>query len=118
MIKKLILTLVAITICVPVVAGDAEPKRLDGTFYLRGESITDPSPGEPQNTHMAFHLEGAAAHQLYDSMNVAAAPDQCLGSGTITKAIGEMQCMKSAKKYQCDFAIDIKSQKIVAGATC
>ena len=97
-----------------------QPKTIKGTYYIRGKTPIDPPADEPQDTHMLMRLRGQAAYELFNSMKVAASPDECLGNGAMTKRIGGMQCSKrsNGRDYSCDFSINIAEQKIDGGLVC
>ena len=96
----------------------AQAGTLTGTFTLQGETVIDPPPQEPRDTHMLIVLNGASAKSLYQSMKSKAAPDACAGNGTLAKTVGGMRCTKSGTRYECDFSIDIARQAIKAGQAC
>lgn len=117
--KKLFL--LALVVSVASINAFAEKaKPLNGSYYFHGESLIDPPQDEPRDTRINFDLTGNTARQLYEKMQVPATTDSCLSDEgkSFVKTIGEMTCIKTGKKYECYFSIDIKNQKIAAGIVC
>lgn len=103
---------------VPASAADYRP--LAGQYSIGGKTFYDPPEGEPKDTHIYFVLTGLAAKDLYGSMKVQAKRDECVGDGSLTKRVKEMQCTRSAdgKEHRCWFGVDVKSQRITNGVVC
>jgi len=81
--------------------------------------MIDPPEEEPKNTHAAFVVEGSAAQLLYDAIQTKPAVDECLDDGSVRKRAGNVSCVLSSEgKYECDFAIDLRTQKIEPGRAC
>jgi hypothetical protein len=101
-----------------VLAGDY--KSLSGKFAMGGKTLYDPPKGEPENTHIYFVLTGVAAKDLFKSMDVRAVRDLCIGDGSLTKRLKELQCTRGAdgKGHTCWFGVDIKNQRITDGTVC
>jgi hypothetical protein len=119
--NRLLLLVSLVAAALPLAAIAAEqPKPLSGSFYFRGKTPVDPPPSEARDTHMLINLEGMAARELYDKMKVRAIRDQCLDDGSLTKAVGDMQCTKLAgnKGYSCHFSINVPEQRIEVGLAC
>lgn len=93
---------------------------LQGSLQIRGATIVDPPAEEPKNTHAAFIIGGAAAKTLYDAIQAKPEADECLGDGSLRKRAGNLSCLRRADdgQYECDFAIDLGSQKIEPGRAC
>lgn len=100
--------------------GAQQYKKLTGEYRIAGQTVIDPPPHEPTDTHMYFALDGGAARDLYNAMHVAARADECGEPGALLKSIGAMQCTRAAngKTYQCGFAIDIAKQNISGASAC
>ncbi|MBA4341625.1 MAG: hypothetical protein C0423_05660 [Methylibium sp.] len=110
--------LVLFALLAPAIAADYKP--VAGEYSMGGKTFYDQPEGEPQDTHMYFVLTGAAAKDLFSSMKVPAKRDECVGDGSQTKRVKEMQCTRSAngKEHRCWFGIDVKSQRITNGVVC
>lgn len=103
-----------------VFAASGTVSRLQGSLKIRGASLVDAPAGEPTDTHASFAIEGPAAKALYGAIKGAAVEDECLGDGSLRKQAGSLSCIRSADgaKYECDFAIDLRTQKIEPGSVC
>jgi len=117
---KSLVAFAALLMSVSAYAQNDYPRDLTGQFEITGKSVTDPQPGELQNTHMRLTLTGFAAWQLYLNMNVEPRYDDCLDDGSWTKTIKETECTVSAdgRNYVCYFAINIQHQTIERGVVC
>jgi hypothetical protein len=93
---------------------------LRGTLEMRGATMVDPPPEERRDTHAAFVLEGDAARALYDALPVKPVEDACLDDGSLSKQLGNLRCVRLAHAggYECDFAIDLRTQTLAAGRAC
>ena len=114
-----VLALAALVASAPWAA--IEPaKRLTGTYAFGGRTLVDPPPSETKGTHLYIVLEGTAARDVYQKMNVRAVRDACLDDGSLSKRIGDMQCtaLAGAKGHTCAFSINLAEQKIEGGAVC
>ena len=102
------------------VAAAAPRQALRGSLQIRGATIVDAPKDEPKNTHAAFVIDGAAAKMLYDAIQGKPEEDECMGDGSLRKRAGNVSCLRRANdgKYECDFAIDLRSQKIEPGRVC
>jgi len=110
--------IIALLMTTPVSA--QQYKNLSGEYSIAGQTIIDPPPNEPTDTHLYFALTGNAARDLYNAMKATARADACGEPGGLLKSIGAMQCTRApgGKSYQCSFAIDIAKQRISGGSAC
>ncbi len=94
--------------------------ELTGQYDITGKTVIDPPHVEPRDTHFRVLLTGESARDLYNNMKVAPIEDICLGDGSLSKFIGNMQCTKLSGKeqYECRFSIDIENQVIAYGWAC
>ena len=101
-------------------AATASQSSLHGALQIRGATIVDAPAEEPQNTHAVFVIEGSAAKTLYEAIQAKPEEDECLGDGSVRKRAGNVSCVRSAagEEYECDFAIDLRNQKIEPGRAC
>ncbi len=93
---------------------------LTGQYEITGKTVLDPPKNEPGDTHFRVYITGKAAMDLYNSMKVEPEEDICLGDGSVSKNIGQMQCTNSilSGEYECRFSIDVANQKIDYGWVC
>ncbi len=98
----------------------AERQALSGTYKIGGATFYDPPSTEPQKTHLYIELTGAAARDLYNSIDTAAKPDECTGPKSRVKTIDAMQCTRyeDGQRHRCWFGVDIRKQEIVRGVVC
>ena len=103
-----------------VVAASAPQEVLHGSLQIRGATIVDAPADEPKETHAAFIIDGNAAKRLYDAIPGKPMEDECHGDGSLRKRAGNLACVRRAQggKYECDFAIDLRSQTIEPGRVC
>lgn len=93
---------------------------LTGQYDITGKTAIDPPEDEPKDTHFRVYLTGKAAMDLYNSMKVKPMEDGCLGDGSVSKWVGDMQCtnIRNSGEYECRFSIDVGNQKIDYGWSC
>jgi hypothetical protein len=118
--KSLALVIAVVAAASVLAASSPRERALQGSLEIRGATIIDPPEDEPKNTHAAFVIEGAAAKLLYDTIQAKPVEDECAGDGTLRKSAGKLSCYRRAEagRYECDFAIDLKRQRIEAGLAC
>lgn len=93
---------------------------LAGLLEIRGATIVDAPPEEPRDTHAAVVLRGDGARLLYEALKVEPTKDECFSDGSLRKQIGGIKCVRLAtdQTYECDFAINLREQKIEVGRVC
>jgi hypothetical protein len=114
---KFLLPIVACALLSPAVrAADWHP--IKGSYAITASSPLDTADGEPKDSHLRIQLEGRAARDLYRAMKGREIKDECTG-GLVRKA-GEMRCVRRAspERYECDFSIDLRRQRIEYGVPC
>jgi hypothetical protein len=115
-------TLVTLLLCWAAVSvhADRASGRLNGSYCFHGQTLIDPPPGEPQDTHLGFILEGEAARDLYRRLTVKAETDPCLDDGSLSKTQGGIRCTELAGKsgWRCEFAIRLDQQTVIADGAC
>ena len=87
---------------------------------IGGATLIDPPADEPRNTHYYFFLKGSSAQALYDAIDAPAVRDECRDDGSLTRSVGNIQCLVSADgaDYQCTFGINLSKQSIEPGSAC
>jgi hypothetical protein len=113
---------VAATLTVTLVftAITAERNTLTESYRVRGETLLDPPVSEARNSHFCVELNGAAARDLYNSMETPAKPDDCTDPDSRVNIIDAMQSTRyeDGQRHRCWFGIDIRKQRIVRGVIC
>ena len=95
------------------------PKRLTGTYSIGTTSLTDPSPGDPTDALLRLYLTGEAAKDLYNTLRVPSARDQCFDDGSLTKTLGEVMCTRHPKgAHECWIGIDLKKKALANAFVC
>jgi hypothetical protein len=116
---RLFTLVIALVTAASVVAASAPHQALHGSLQIRGATIVDAPKEEPKNTHAAFSIDGGAAKMLYDALPGKPVEDECLADGSLGKRAGNLACVRRHDgKYECDFAIDLRSQTIEPGRVC
>jgi hypothetical protein len=115
---KLVLALASMLGANGTVAADYRP--LQGSYRVAGATLIDPPADEAQDTHFYVDLEGSAARDLYQALEVKAVAGVCGEPGDLTKRSGGVQCTKAAggKQYHCAFGVELKTQRVVDGVVC
>ena len=105
-------------LALPSAAWCADWKALSGTYAITPEHYLDPSTQEPNNSHLRFQLDGAAARDLYEALPGGAVTDDC--TGLPMKRSGQIRCRvdRNDSSYACDFSIDLWNQEIGSGVAC
>lgn len=102
----------------PGMALAAEWKPLRASYALTGATLIDPPPDEPRASHLRIQFDGASAREVYAALPGAEREDQCTGGRV--KAAGALRCVKArdGRRYECDFGIELGTQRIVYGVVC
>jgi hypothetical protein len=121
-VKRLVAAAVLLGIAGGVTAVIAEKDKVNlrGSFYIAGKSIIDPPPNEPKRTHAYFHIEGAAALQMYRTMKAAESDECAPDDGWRVKRAGSLACLISpdGKEARCDFGIELANGRLTGGSVC
>jgi hypothetical protein len=93
---------------------------LQGEYRFHGKTLVDPPPSEARDSHLGLLLEGPVARDLFKRMKSRAVRDICLDDGSRTKTQGPLRCTELAggKAWQCEFAIQLDTLKLVADGAC
>lgn len=102
----------------PAMATAADWQPLGARYALTGATLVDPPPEEARASHLRVQFEGAAARKLYAALPGPERDDECTGGRR--KQAGELSCVRSrdAKRYECDFGIELATQRVVNGIIC
>ena len=91
---------------------------LTGSLEIGGATPVDPPADERQDTHLRLVLTGASAKALYQRLPVRAVTDACLGAGTQSKVVDAIRCTRTGSRHECDFSIDLATQRLQRGQAC
>lgn len=108
----------------PVAAADSDPGpylQTSASYRLYGGGLGDPIAPKPNDTKVAFSIEGSAAKQIFDAIG----PDKrdlCTeGSGMRVrhKDSERLTCTRSKENdYVCSFGFDLVTGKSIGGSVC
>lgn len=113
-----------LAVCAGVIAlgaASAQPTGpLRGEFRFHGETLVDPPPGEPPDTHLGLTLEGPVAKMLFQRLRATAERDLCLDDGSLTKVRGPLSCTELAggQGWRCELAIDLETLALKPETVC
>ncbi|MFY3383925.1 hypothetical protein [Paracidovorax sp. MALMAid1276] len=81
--------------------------------------LGDPAPPTGQEAKVSFHVQGAAARELFDRMGPDA-KDVCGADATTrVRRRDQLECIRySASNHSCYFGFDLKTGKSIGGSIC
>jgi hypothetical protein len=97
----------------------AQESKLTGDFILGAESIVDPAPGSPLDSHAYLTITGKAAKAMFKAMKVKEQTDLCREGWTI-KSVGDLSCSRetSTGAVDCGFSVDLRTGLLAGGIPC
>jgi len=96
-------------------------KQATTSYWMYGGGIGDPTTSKPNDTKIAFSVEGSAAKQIFEAIG----PDKqdvCTeGSGIRFRSRDNenLSCTRSKEgAYECSFGFDLVTGKSIGGSIC
>jgi hypothetical protein len=78
--------------------------------------IPDPDPNAPLVSYIV--IKGKAAERIYKKMIHINPIKSLCENGAETKIIGDLECVRKGKKYQCEIGINLETGKSTFGRPC
>jgi len=94
-------------------------KSFIGSYYISSAPVHDPIKSLSVDTHLYLSIEGEAAQQTYNAMEVEPYKNLC-GKDHFSKKSGDFSCSfyPKAKKYSCSFSVDINKGNLDSIGAC
>jgi hypothetical protein len=95
-----------------------EPESLTGWYFIAGETLVDPPPGEPP-THAYITIEGQAAMDIYEALADSESADVCQPDRLMKVADG-LYCSMASDRSEatCDLSLDLRRGALAGGRPC
>lgn len=94
-----------------------DTRPLSGTYAIGSATLVDPPPGESKD-RVLFYIDGAAAKEIYDAMQVEARPSVCDPS-LRSKTAGMLECSRSpGGDHECSIGVLLTKGASVRASVC
>lgn len=116
--RKLTVVFTCQLLCVSAAHASGGYKQLSGSYAITSENIVDPGPEEKKDRLVLF-IEGDAAREVFDSMDVPVKKNDC-DPALRTKSAGGLVCSVdlTRKDFQCTVGVKLGNGSAVKAVAC